>query len=156
MNIQNRFTFTLASGQKEETLPSSTTRALFTLNRKKEWSCCAMTVRRWVDAFVFCLLISLALMRRMPPREAFLFGAALFAVYLPGYLAVQHVGRQKYERAEAHVFNFSVGIALSSFGWLAATGLGLPVNTLTFAAVEAFILFVIVNIIWLRSIRNGH
>ncbi len=115
-----------------------------------------MTVRRWIDAFCCSALISLILLRRLPIREAFLFGAALFAIYLPGYLVVQHIGRQKYERAEAHVLNFAVGIALSSFGWLAAMTLGLPVNALTFATIELLILFFIANIVWLRSIADGH
>lgn len=114
-----------------------------------------MTVRRWVDAFLFCAIISILLTRRLQTKDSLLFCGALFIIYFTGYIAVQHIGRQKYSRAEAHVFNFAAGIAISSFGWYGAMQLSLPVNLTTFIIVEALIFFILINIIWLRSVRNG-
>jgi hypothetical protein len=114
-----------------------------------------MTVRRWVDAFLLCAIISALLLRRLQAKDSLLFCGALFIIYLTGYLAVQHIGRQKHSRMEAHVLNFATGIAISSFGWYGAMWLTLPVSLLTFITIEALILFVLANIIWLRSIKNG-
>ncbi|MEM3154150.1 MAG: hypothetical protein QW165_01110 [Candidatus Woesearchaeota archaeon] len=114
-----------------------------------------MTVRRWVDAFIACILISLLLMRRLETKDSFLFGGAVFIIYLTGYLAVQHIGRQKYTRAEAHAINFAIGMAITSIGWYAALLLSLPINAVTFAIVEALISFVLINIIWLRRLKNA-
>ncbi len=113
-----------------------------------------MNVRRAIEAVVICIAITLVLLTRITPREAMLFGATLLLIYLPGYIIINYIMREKFDAVEAHLFSFSLGISTISFASFAAISFELPVNMLTVIGIETAVLFVLGHVVWLKKLAS--
>ena len=101
---------------------------------------------------IFALILSLMSVAT-GLSEGVRFTIALILLYLPGYVAVRFLTKEK-KGIEFHVTSFAIGASLMAFAMFMLNK-ALPITALTAALAESFVLFVLGNVILFRSLSRG-